>query len=276
MQGLADEQGGNPVKAACRARGRRRWVKVAIFVAAVLVVFGRWLHGAISQAREASHRSSCNCRLKQIGLAMHNYHETYGTFPPAFVLGPDGAKWHSWRVLILPYLEQQALYDEYRFDEPWDGPNNRKLLAKMPDIFACPSRPRAGTGWPLLGIGTLACSGSSPSTSEGLTSYAAVLGQDCAFRGAIGVKLEDIRDGMSNTLLIGECTRTKIPWTKPEDIDVAFHSTLGDPMGFSSPHVGGLHFLVADGSVRFLSLALPREKVEALFTRNGGERINDD
>ena len=206
---------------------------------------------------------------------MHNYHDTYGSFPPAFVLGRDGKKWHSWRVLILPYLGQQELYAAYRFDEPWDGPNNRKLIEKMPEIFACPSQPCPTKKAVLLSIGVLGCAGGGPSAESGFTSFAAVLGQDCAFRGARPVSIKEITDGTSNTILIGECTRTKIPWTKPDDIDTAFFSKLGGPDGFGSPHLGGAHFLMGDGTVRFVNTNTAQTTVDALFTRNGGETVND-
>ena len=253
-----------------------RWVKRAVIASLLLAWPAWWLRGAVTQAREASNRSSCNCYLKQFGLAFHNYHETYGTFPPAFVLGPDGQKWHSWRVLILPQLEQSELYAEYRFDEPWDGPNNRKLLAKMPQSFACPSRPCEIKSATVLAIAVLACNDRpGPSAVNGFTSYSAVLGQNSPFRGTQPVELKEITDGPSNTLLIGESTRSKIPWTKPEDIDIAFHPTLGDPKGFSGPHGDGVMFLVGDGTVRFLSTKTPQAIVDALFTRNGGELIPD-
>ena len=274
------EQSPNPVQSPVLPppianRWRRRGIQVLIGLL-LLAAPAWWLTGCVADAREASHRSSCKCWLKQYGLAMHNYHDTYGSFPPAFVLGPNGQKWHSWRVLLLPFFEQSELYAEYRFDEPWDGPNNRKLLAKMPEIFACPSQPCPTRKAVLLSIGVLACSGSGPAAEGGFTSYAAVLGQDCAFRGAVPVSIKEITDGTSNTVLIGECTRMKIPWTKPDDIDTAFYSKLGDPDGFGSPHEGGgAHFLMGDGSVRFLNAMLPQATVDALFTRNGGETVND-
>ena len=173
-------------------------------------------------------------------------------------------------------LEQRELYDEYKFDEPWDGPNNRKLLEKMPAIFACPSRPCETKSATVLSIGVLACSdGPAAVIANGYTSYAAVLGKDCAFRGTKPVNMQEITDGTSNTMLIGESTRTKIPWTKPEDIEVANHPTLGDPKGFSGPHDGGMLFLLADGAVRFINTTAPQATVDALFTRNGGELIPD-
>ena len=273
MSNIPSEVGNVPV---ATRRITKRWVKYLVIAVLLLSWPAMWLRGAVTQARAASNRSSCNCQLKQFGLAFHNYHDTYGTFPPAFVLGPDGRKWHSWRVLILPMLEQSPLYDEYKFDEPWDGPNNRKLLAKMPDVFACPARPCEAKPAVVMSIGVLACSDEpSPSAANGYTSYAAVLGKDCAFRGVKPVNVKEITDGISSTLLIGECTRTKIPWTKPEDIEIAIHPTLGDPKGFSGPHDGGSHFLVADGTVKFIITTTPQAIVDALFTRNGGELIND-
>lgn len=260
-------------------RTTKRWqhrVKILAVGVLVLSLPTWWLCGAVSQALKASHRSSCKCYLKQFGTAMHSYHDQYGSLPPAFVLGPDDRKWHSWRVLVLPFLGQQELYEEYRFDEPWDGPNNRKLLAKMPLIYACPSRPREAQSATVLAIGILACSdGPGPSVANGYTSYAAVFGPDCAFRGTEVVTIKEITDGISNTLLIGECTRTKIPWTKPDDIDIELLPALGDADGFSGSHEGGVHFLIADGAVRFVKLTTAQETVNALFTRNGGETTDD-
>lgn len=173
-------------------------------------------------------------------------------------------------------MEQGPLYDAYRFDEPWDGPNNRKLLAMMPSLYACPSRPCEKHSATLLAIGTLACSDRpSPSVENGFTSYAAVFGRDWVFRGDQPVSMKEMTDGTSNTLLIGECTRTKIPWTKPDDVNIESHPTLGDADGLSGPHEGGVLFLMADGSVRTLSLTLPQKTVDALYTRDGGELTDE-
>lgn len=261
-----------------RRRPRRwpRWSGRVLLVTILLLLVAvpvSWLCGVIQTARESSNRATCKCRLKQFGVALHNYHDAHGSFPPAFVLGPDGQKWHSWRVLLLPQLEQQKLFDEYRFDEPWDGPNNRKLIVKMPEIFACPSQPCPTKKAVLLSIGELGCAGGGPSVPSGFTSFAAAFGEDCVFRGVRPVSIKDITDGMSNTLLIGECTRTKIPWTKPDDIDIAISPKLGDADGFGSPHSngGGAHFLMGDGMVRFIPTSLPQTTLDRLFDRNGRE-----
>ena len=95
-------------------------------------------------SRPAGKRSICLSNLKQIAIALHNYHDVYGSFPPAYVADKQGRPMHSWRVLILPYLEYAALYEQYRFDEPWNGPNNIKLVEHVPDVFQCPSNESEG------------------------------------------------------------------------------------------------------------------------------------
>jgi prepilin-type processing-associated H-X9-DG protein len=206
---------------------------------------------AIQSAREAARRTQCMNNLKQIGLALHMYHDRYNTFPPAYVADASGKPMHSWRVLVLPFLDQQSLYNEYDFSEPWDGPNNSRLLTRMPRLFACPSDPNAAT-----------------STT---TDYAGVLGEHCVFRGAQSVTIASISDGTSNTLLVGEVAGAKIPWMRPDDIDITKHPALGDPDGFSGNHPGGVIFLLCDGSVRFISQSVNPQTLKALFTRDGNE-----
>ena len=95
-------------------------------------------------AREATRRATCVNNMKHLGLAMHNYHELKGSFPPAVLLGPDGKTPHSWRVALLPLLETDGakeLYSRYKFDEPWDGPNNSKLIPLIPEVYRHPEAP---------------------------------------------------------------------------------------------------------------------------------------
>ena len=86
-----------------------------------------------------SPKSRCSNKMRQLVLAMHLYAEEYGSLPPTFVADDDGKSMHSWRTLILPYIEEDALYAAYNFDEPWNGPNNRKLAEYIPDVFRCPA-----------------------------------------------------------------------------------------------------------------------------------------
>ncbi|MGQ0633032.1 MAG: DUF1559 family PulG-like putative transporter [Planctomycetaceae bacterium] len=228
-------------------------------------------------ARDGAKRASCNCQLKQIGLALHNYREAYGSFPPAYIAGPDGRPMHSWRVLILPYIDAQSLYNEYDFTEPWDGPNNIRLLNRRPQLFDCPSRddpPMIGTA--IVAAYTLLACTDWPVRPGVTTSYAAVFGPHSVFRGSDPVRLQDISDGPGNTAMIGELTGAKIPWTKPEDIDVRQHSRLGDPLGFSSSGRNGrVWFSLADGSVRSVDPATPQATIDRLFTRDGNESLGE-
>jgi prepilin-type processing-associated H-X9-DG protein len=234
----------------------------------------------VQSAREAARTSACNCNIKQFGLAFANYHDANGCYPPAYVTDRDGRPMHSWRVLILPYLEEAELYNRYNFDEPWDGPNNIKLLAEIPRIYKCPShKPRPiRHGGVIAAISLFACStGSSGGFAQDkCTDYAAALGPNCVFRGAVPVSNKDITDGTPNTVMIGEVTDVEIPWTKPEDIDVKLHPKIGDRMGFSSEHIKVVNFLAADGHVARLSTDMPQDAVDARFTRNGGEKIQDE
>lgn len=210
---------------------------------------------AVQQAREAARRSQCKNNLKQIALALHNYHDHFLTFPPAFIPDETGRPMHSWRVLILPFLDAAPLYSQYRFDEPWDGPNNSLLLSQMPDVYRCPSDSHEG---------------------EFFTAYAGVYGPNSVFQGSSAITVQEITDGPFSTLGVGEAGEARIPWMKPEDIDVTVHPTIGAPGGFSSRHIGGCHFLMMDGSVRYISQNIDNQVLRALFTINGGETVGGE
>jgi hypothetical protein len=215
--------------------------------------------------------------LKMIGLAMHNFHDVYGTFPPAVIYGPDGKPWHSWRVLVLPFLEQQPLYEKYRFDEPWNGPNNSKLLENIPPMYR-----DSAHGEPM----------------DYFTHYAAATGKGVAFpaegisfdgkpenlltsdkKGGGGkLRLSSFTDGTSNSLLVGSVSPgRKIPWMKPEDVTVdADFPAPGKPgkggkeTGFAAPYQSprgsaGV-FLFADGSVQTITDAVPVDAFRNLLT----------
>lgn len=208
--------------------------------------------------RTPSIRTMCKNNLKQIGLALHNYHDSHLCFPPAYVMGPDGKPWHSWRVLILPFLDQPDLAKEYRFDEPWNGPNNSRLLTRCPSVFQCPS--------------------AKSTNSANTTNYVAVVGSETVWPGSDCVSIGEITDGTSNTVLVVEVRDASIPWLAPDDL--SFDDGLVVPSNLSgrrasSPHTGGANVLMGDGTVRFIKLDINREIWRALLTRAGGEEIPD-
>ncbi len=203
---------------------------------------------AVQAAREAARRAQCTNNLKQIALAMHNYEATYSCFPPAAIVDPNGKPLLSWRVLMLPYLEGETLYREFKLDEPWDSPHNLPLQAKMPNVFQCPSDPPA----------------------PGLTKYVVVVDPTSLFTGnASGSRIADVTDGTSNTLMVGEAT-VPVNWSQPADLSLKSSEPL---LGMGSKHPGGFNASMADGSVRFFKKDLPGQIFRALITRNGGEVI---
>ena len=241
-------------------RGSRRrgiLVKIAIFLSCVIGLLA-FLIPAVQSAREAARRSQCTCNLCQIKLALFNYHEIYGCFPPAYLSDATGKPIHSWRVLILPYMEQGTLYNQYDFNEAWDGPKNIKLMNAMPASFACPSRHNHSE---------------YPTT---LTSYVVVTGPGTIFPSGSSTKFKDIKDGRANTLMVVEVSNVNIPWTSPQDLDTRTMSfRINDPKcpGISSKHPGGANVVFADSSTRFLRDTVAPGDLLTLITIAGGETM---
>lgn len=203
---------------------------------------------AVQSAREAARRAQCMNNCKQIGLAMLNHEAAYRAFPKQAITDKDGKPLLSWRVAILPFMEQEALYKQFRLDEPWDSPHNKALISQMPKAFACPSH----------------------DLPPGMTNYRVPAGTGTIFEPGKATAFKDILDGTSNTLMLVESTEP-VEWTKPEDIDYR----PADPTAMlGSRHAGGYNAMFADGSVRFIAARINREMLKALFSKAGGEVVN--
>jgi hypothetical protein len=161
-------------------------------------------------------------KLKQLALAMHNYHDVHNHFPPAVLLGPDGKTPHSWRVELLPFLDENHLYEQYRMNEPWDSPHNKLILRQMPGVFRSPFADEKATN----------------------SSYYALVGRGTVFEGSKGVMIQEITDGTSNTLMFVEAKRD-IPWTKPADIPFDPDKPVPPLGGFVKGHFAAA---LSDGS----------------------------
>jgi len=209
---------------------------------------------AVQQAREAARRTQCKNNLKQIGLAIHNYADTYGLLPAAHLNDNQDQPRLSWRVSILPFEDEAPRFNLYQFNDAWDSPANSNLLRPLPRVYACPSHSVAG------------------STS---TSYATITGDHSALGDGTCVKFREITDGSSNTIMVVEACRLEIPWMKPQDIDANTVTQVGDPNGASSKHMGGIHVLLADGSVRFVSNNIDPATFRKLVTRDGNEVVGE-
>lgn len=200
---------------------------------------------AVLQAREAARRSLSKNNIKQIMLALHNYHNIHDHFPPAVVMGPDGKTPHSWRVELLPLLDQQALYDKYRMNEPWDSEHNLQIAKTVVPVFQNPNSEKPANA-----------------------SYFAVVGEGTAFGNKEGVSFKDITDGTSNTIAIVGAKRD-IPWTKPEDITYD-----GKKMPeFGGFHEGGYQVGMCDGAVHFVSERIDKETLKYLLLISDGKPV---
>jgi hypothetical protein len=193
--------------------------------------------------------------LKQIVLAMYNFHDANKMLPPQAICDPNGKPLLSWRVAVLPYLEENTLYQQFKLDEAWDSPHNIKLLENMPKVYAVP------------GVKTR-----EPHT----TYYQAFVGPGAGFElrpaavppfRARGLRVTEFTDGTSNTFLLAEA-REALPWTKPADLKFELDGPLPKLGG---PFAPGFHVAFADGVVHYLPRPATDDVLRAYITRSFGD-----
>jgi len=204
-------------------------------------IYGALYRGAEEQIQQ---------RLKQIGLATHNYHDVHRQFPPAASVDENGRKLLSWRVHLLPYVEEGRLYKRFRLDEPWDSEHNRELIRLIPNVYAPAS--------PLL-------------RHQGKTTLVAPVGEHTVLGVPKSAEIRDIRDGTSNTMLVFDADReAAVIWTKPDDLSVDVENLKAELLGGRTR----LWSVFADGSARALDETLDEATFRAYVTRDGGEIID--
>ncbi len=236
----------------------------------------RTLLPAVQAARTAAGRSQSSNNLKQLGIAMHNFHDAHKHFPPQAIRSKDGKPLLSWRVAVLPYLDQQALYNEFKLDEPWDSEHNKKLIEKLPPQLASPH----------LGDALIA---------KGMTSYLVPLtkappavslvkqddlkkpitsGKDeMIFDLPQGTTMARILDGTSNTILVLEAhPKAAVIWTKPDDLVIDPAAPLAQLTG--QPN-GGASAVFADVSVHFLKTSIDPKTFWNLLRMNDLNVVGD-
>ena len=190
---------------------------------------------------------------------MHNYHDSFKKFPAAYSADKDGKPLLSWRVHILPFVEQQALYEQFHLDEPWHSDHNRKLIAQIPPVYKAPGS-QADPGKTVY-LGNPAENGMfGPPTEKG---------RDGRWPG--GIAIREVTDGTSNTIMVVEASDERaVIWTKPDD----FEPDEEDPIkGLVSLRQGGFNAALCDGAVRFISEHIDRRILKLLFTRNDGQPV---
>lgn len=222
---------------------------------AVSAVLGGIMVPAVQKVRDAADRMTSQNNLKQIGIALHNYHDAMGAFPPAVVRDKKGKALYSWRVLILPYLEQDVIYKNWKKDEPWDSPHNKPLSDVVLKVYTIPG---------------------SPDGISNRTPYRVFIGKGTGFeelkrQPSKGIRFADITDGTTNTIAVVEATET-VPWAKPEELDFVAGKAL-PPLG--PPWRDGFNALLFDATVRLIPKTIKPQSLQAMITRNGGEIVND-
>ncbi|MFN0053116.1 MAG: DUF1559 domain-containing protein [Planctomycetales bacterium] len=223
----------------------------------VPLAYGLWQ--LISATRAAASIARSRQNLKQIGQALHSYHEQYACFPPAYVLGPDGKPWHSWRVLLLPFLGEASLSERYRFDEPWDGPHNKQLLRQRPSVFA---------------------SSRQKSESSEVTTYLGVVSRRSMWPAHFSVKLSDVTDGEKSTLFLLENDDSDVLWSEPRDMREKDALSMFPPRNKedqSGSSTGQpIPVLFVDGRARAISTLIRRDFFRSLLTPKFGRYMVAD
>lgn len=219
---------------------------LVVLVALFLPMIGR------SGARPAAQRAQCKNNLKQIGLALHNYAEDQGALPPAYTVDANGKPLHSWRTLILPYLDQKALYESIDLSKPWNDTANAEAYKTTIQVYACPSA----------------------DLPTGHTTCLALVGPERCFHPTRPRVFEDFLDGTSNTVCVIDASAAEaVHWMDPGGSANRFFLNFDDKTELS--HTGGIQVLLCDGTVKFLSTAVPKQTRQALSTIAGEEKIGE-
>ncbi len=238
-----------PSKQSITSTSMRRIVGWGLSLLVIGILVGMLLPPVTRGIRPAARRADCMNNMRQLVLALHNYHASKGHFPPAYIADENGNPMHSWRVLILPYLDQQDLFERYSMEEPWDGPNNRLLADEKVAFFGCPSH-------------------YSPEHEANYTSYCLVTGKGTLFDADQTRELSDIRDGSSNTVILVEVNHGDIQWMEPRDLTIeeavnVFEQASADD--HVSHHPGIQIVAFADGSIQTLPASSTRDELLKLF-----------
>lgn len=207
---------------------------------------------AIDVSMESTWRQQRMNQFKQLALAMHNYHDVNKHFPPAAICDKEGRPLLSWRVAILPYLEQNSLYQQFHLDEPWDSPHNIKLLHVFPSIFHDSAHPELAR--------------------EGKTTYQVPFGPEMIFHDHAGTTLRDVTDGTSKTIMLVEVEPTlAVEWTKPQDWEVDLQKPR---LGVAQTNRNWFTAAYADGSVSITRTDGDEKVLRGVLTRAGQEIVD--
>jgi type II secretory pathway pseudopilin PulG len=233
-----------PIADVRSARQRRGITVIEVIVCiGIIGLLVALLLPAMRSARTPARRNMCVNNLKQIALALHNYNDVYKTFPPAYTVDAEGRPLHSWRTLILPYIEETALYKKIDLSKPWDDPANAEAFKTPISAYQCPSSEAQGNQ----------------------TTYLAIVAPDGFFQNTEPRNLSDVTDGASKTIMVIDVPSDQsVPWMAPQDADEKLLMAIGPDLKLS--HRGIFLAAFVDGHVRSFESELPADKRRALIT----------
>ncbi|WP_197533943.1 DUF1559 domain-containing protein [Symmachiella dynata] len=212
------------------------------------LVLGFLVDLAGEREREAARSTQCRNNLRQIGLALHKYHDDYGGFPPAYTVDANGKPLHSWRTLLLPYLDHKDVYNAIDLSKPWDDPVNAKANTAVVAVYLCPS----------------------DQEQKHRTPYLAVVTPVSCMRSTESRPLSEVTDGKPNPIMVIEVpVNSAVPWMSPQDADeqLVLNSNSRDDLH----HAGGNYVLFVDASCHLMSSDTPATKLRSLISAAGDE-----
>ncbi len=227
----------------------RRWLLILL-----LLAMGTVATLGYQGYRRGKQRHTCYFNLKQIGLALHNYQDSYGTLPPRITVNANGDSLHSWRTLILPFMERSDVYELIDLTKPWNAQENAEAMKRVIADYQCPA----------CGVSGNSC------------QYVAIYGSDTVFRNEKGVDLHSISDGTDHTIAVVESVKGIKHWAEPTDLPEGglIHAVNHSESEVSSRHSGGAHLLLASGRVEFVHNGWDVNTMQQALTCSGDELID--
>lgn len=251
-------QASSPQVVELRKQRVPRWlVRFGIFLLALLPIVAAsiwFMQPVIVKLKAQRDIALCKRNLQQIAKALNNYAADYGMYPPAVTYDASGKAMHSWRVLILPYLNERKLYESYDMTKPWDAPENTHMQTQIPGVYVSPA---------------------NTNVAIGESSYMLITGPGTLFPNKARPGSPDaVPDGASNTLLVVETNNRVTSWIEPVDLDVAkLPSRIGMMGGIGGSHPEGATAAYVDGQAVFIPGDAAKPIIDGLITPAGGEAV---
>ncbi len=243
---------GESLAAGERAKKSPISLVTVVTVLGIGVVVVALLLPSVRSAREPARRTQCMNNLHNIALALHNYEAAYGALPPAYTVDANGKPLHSWRTLILPYLDEKRVYEKIDLSKSWDDPVNAEAAKTVLSIYHCPS----------------------DLSPPNYTTYFASVAPNGCFRLTDHRRLSEITDGLSETLLVIEVPSDQsVPWMSPQDADESLVMSIGPDSKLV--HTSGFNVAFCDGRARYFSADTPAATRRAIISIAGGDKVGD-